>query len=217
MRKVWLMLFLLGGSALAEEPPKTMIRIVARWQSRDIPKESFAAQPKVIYRAGSRYGRTEELPDREQGIQGLMIFNEPDMWMINLLTKTGKHLLDPGPTFELRMPIFIGAGNAKSAEAVQKTLYDLEFGKELAYFKGKGAEAQEGPVLEGKPTNAYVVMAGDSKLYLFTVGHPERPVSVTRGRGETRETIWYGAYDELPFDPKLFTKPEDVKIEEAKQ
>jgi hypothetical protein len=66
-----------------------MTRLVARLQSPDIPEKSFAAQPKVIYRAGTRYGRTEESPDLEHGIYGLMIINEPDTWLIKLFTKTG--------------------------------------------------------------------------------------------------------------------------------
>ena len=217
MRKLWFLLFLFGGSALAEEPPQTMTRILERLQSRDIPQESFAAQPKVIYRAGVRYCRTEELPDRERGIHGLMIINEPDVWMINLFAKAGKHYLDHGPTFDCRMPIFIYGEDVKSAEDLKKPLFELEFGRELAYFKGKGTVAQEGPVLQEKPTNAYVVMAGDWQLILFTSRESNRPISVTRDRGKTRETIWYGAYEELPFDPKLFTKPEGVKIEEAEK
>jgi len=216
MRKIWLLFFLLGGVALAEEPPQTMTRIVARLQSPDIPGESFAAQPKVIYRAGNRYGRSEELPDRERGIHGLTIINEPDSWLINLFTKTGQHLLDTGPTFNCRMPIFIYTDDVKSAEDLKKPLLELEFGWELAYFKGKGAVANEGPVLQGKPTKVYAVTAGNWQLFLFTSGEPERPVAVARDRGKTREVIWYGAYEELPFDPKLFTKPEGVKVEEAK-
>lgn len=217
VRKMSLWLLLFTSILHAEGPPQTMTRILARLQSRDLPQDNFAAQPKVIYRAGSRYGRTEELPDREHAIHGLMIINEPDIWLINLFARAGKHYLDHGPTFDCRMPIFIDGDDVKSAGDLKNPLYELEFGQELAYFRRKGAVTQVGPILHGKPTNAYVVMAGDWQLILFTNGQPERPVSVTRDRGETRETIWYGAYDELPFDPKLFTKPEDVKIEEAKQ
>ena len=206
----------MAGVSFAEEPPRRMIRLVARLESSDIPEESFAAQPKVIYRAGDRFGRTEELPDPEHGIQGLMIINEPDSWLINLVTHTGRHLLDTGPTFICRMPIFINAEEVKSAEDLKKPLLELEFGRELAYFKGKGAVAKEGPILQGKPTKVYVVTAGVWQLLLFTGGEPERPVAVARVRENTRETIWYGAYEELPFDPRLFIKPEGGRIEEAK-
>ena len=212
-----LLFFLSGGTALAEEPPQIMIRILARLQARDLPEESFASQPKVIYRAGTGYGCTEELPDRKLDIQGLMIISEPDVWMINLMTKSGRHFVDQGPTFDCRMPIFIDADTVKSADDPKNPLYGLEFGQELQYFKRKGAVSQEGPILGGKPTKAYVVMAGDWQLILFTNGQPEHPVSVTRDREKTRETIWYGAYEELPFDPSLFKRPEGMEIEEVKQ
>src|ERR1700730_2128721 len=90
------------------QQPEIMTKLAVRLESADIPAESFAAKPKVMYRAGTGYCRTEELPDPEHGIHGLMILNEPDAWMVNLLTKTAQHFVDPGPTFHCRMPIFQG-------------------------------------------------------------------------------------------------------------
>jgi hypothetical protein len=48
----------------------------------------------------------------------------------------------------------------------------------------------------------------DSQLFLFTTETPERPLAVARQRGNMREVFWYGSYEQLPFDAKLFTKPE---------
>ena len=53
---------------------------------------SFATKPKTMYRAGNGHCRTEESPDIEQGLHGLMIVNEPDVWMLNLLTTPEKCL-----------------------------------------------------------------------------------------------------------------------------
>ena len=198
-----------------QQPPETMTKLAVRLQSPDVPGQSFAAKPKVIYRAGSGYCRTEELPDPEQGIHGLMIINEPDIWMVNLLTKTAQHYVDPGPTFNCRMPMFQGE-KIKSAADTKNPILELEFGHEIAYFKDKGAAPMQGPVLRDKPTIAYAWDVGDSLLLLFTTGTPERPWAVVRQHGETRETFWYGTYEQLTFDPKLFAKPGDVKIEEVK-
>lgn len=82
-----------------------MTKVVVRLESSDVPKGSFAAQPKTMYRAGTRYCRIEELPDTEHGIHGLVVINEPDAWMINLLTKTAQYEADPGPTFICRLPV----------------------------------------------------------------------------------------------------------------
>lgn len=199
----------------AQQLPETMTKLSVRLQGPDIPEESFTAKPKLMYRGGNGYCRTEELPDPEHGIYGLMIINEPEIWMVNLLNKTAQHYVDSGPTFNCRMPMFRG-DEVKSAADLKNPLLELEFGQEIAYFKGKGATPKEGPVLRDKPTNVYTSEVGDSQLFLFTTGTPERPWAVARQHANIREIFWYGTYEQLPFDPKLFAKPVDVKIEEAK-
>jgi hypothetical protein len=70
-----------GVVVLGQGPPQTMTKLEVRLQSADVQEGSFAAKPKVMYRAGSGYCRTEELPNEEDGIHGLMIINEPDTWI----------------------------------------------------------------------------------------------------------------------------------------
>ena len=192
-----------------------MTKMSERLESPEISKESFAAKPKLMYRAGTRYCRTEELPDPEHGIHGLMILNEPDAWMVNLLTSTAQHFVDHGPTFNCHLPVF-GGEQVKSAADMKNPLLELEFGHELEYFKGKGAAPREGPVLRDKPTAVYAVDIGDSQLFLFTTGTPEEPRAVARQHGNVREIFWYGVYEQVRFDPKLFAKPEGVKVDEVK-
>ena len=215
MRMKLFLLIVIAVPLLARQVPKVMIKVSVRLERSDLAPESFAAKPKVMYRAGSAYCRTEEMPDPEHGIHGLTIINEPDAWMVNLLTKTARHLVDSGPTFNCRMPIFHD-GQMESGPDV-KGLSELEFGREMEYFKEKGALSSEGPVLQGKPTRVYASGVGGSQILLFTTGAPERPWAVARKQGDdVTESFWYGAYEELPFDAKLFTRPEGVKIEEVK-
>jgi len=208
----WAFLLTLSAVALGQESGATMTKLTVRLESPGIPPESFAAKQKTMYRSGNRYCRTEELPDPEHGIHGLMVLNEPDAWMVNLLTKTAQHFVDPGPTFNCHLPIF-GGDQVKSAADMRNALLELEFGQELGYFKGKGASPTEGPTLQGKSTTVYTIRIGDSQLSLFTTGPQERPLAVTRQHENVRETFWYGSYEEAPFDQKLFTKPEGVRIE----
>jgi len=193
-----------------------MTKLVVHLQSPDVPGGSFAAQPKTMYRAGSRYCRIEEFPDTEHGIHGLAVINEPDTWLVNLITKTAQHQVDPGPTFNCRLPLFALGEDIKSAADTRSQVMGLEFGRELAYFEEKGATSGPGPTLQGKTTKAYTVGIGDSQLVLFTNGTPERPVAVAKQHGGKRDVYWYGTYEEVPFDAKLFAKPEGVKIEDAK-
>jgi hypothetical protein len=191
-----------------------MTKVVVRFESPDVAETSFAAQPKTMYRAGIRYCRIEELPDTQHGIHGLVVISEPDAWLINLLTKTAQHQVDSGPTFNCRLPIY--TDDVKSATDTGNQLTRLEFGRELAYFQDSGATIKDGPTLQGKTTKAYTIGIGHSQLLLFTSGNPEKPVAVARQRGSKREVYWYGTYEEVPFDPQLFVKPEGVKIEDAK-
>jgi hypothetical protein len=202
-----------SATAREQELPETMTRLEVRLQSPEISRGSFAAKPKVMYRAGTQYCRTEEMPDAEHGIHGVAIVNGPDVWMVNLFTKTAQHLVDPGPTFNCRMSIF----PAKSAADRKSQLAELEFGRELGYFKGRGATPKQGPVLGDKPTTVYTAAVGDSLLFLFTTGTPERPWAVARQHGSSPAIYWYGAYGQLPFDPQLFAKPKGARIEDVKQ
>jgi hypothetical protein len=191
-----------------------MTRVVVHFQSPDLPENSFAAQPKTFYRAGTGYCRVEEALDSENGIHGLMVINEPDSWMVNLLTKSGQHMVDPGPTFNCKLLVF--TDDIKSATDATNKLNHLEFGREIAFFQENGATVHEGPTLHGKATKAYVVDAGNSKVMLFTDVTQDRPIAVARERGDKREVYWYATYEELPFDSKLFMKPDGAKIEDRK-
>lgn len=202
--------------AFGQEPPRTMTKLVVHLQSPDAPEGSFAAQPKIMYRAGTGFCRIEESADSEHGIHGLLLVNEPDEWLVNLITKSGRHFVDPGPTFNCRLPIFVFGEDIKSAADLKKPLMDLEFGRELAFFVNNGAIPSDGPNLQGKSTKVYTVNVADSQLLLFTNGAPELPVAIARQHGDVREVYWYGDYAEIPFDGKLFAPPNGVKIEEAK-
>ena len=192
-----------------------MTKVTVRLQNAETVEGSFPAAPKTIYRAGNGYCRIEELPDPERGIHGLMIINEPDAWMVNLLTKTARHLVDPGPAFDCHLPIFRGEQVGPTADA-KNPLLELEFGQEIRYFKRKAASPKPGPFLRDKPTNVYAVDAGDSELLLFTTDTPERPWAVARQHGDTREIFGYELYEQLPFDARLFARPEGIKMEETK-
>ena len=92
----------------------------------------------------------------------------------------------------------------------------LEFGRELDFFKGKGAIPKKGPGLQTKETIGYMVTVGNTDLALFTYGTPEHPVAVSQKHNGKTDIYWDSGYGEQNFDPKLFGKPESVKIEESK-
>lgn len=93
---------LVVGSAHGQLTSNKMMKIVTRDTSPGTPAASFGAKPKTLYRMGETYGRSEEMPDPPERIHGLMVIAEPKVWMINLWDKTGRLIIDPGPTYVFR-------------------------------------------------------------------------------------------------------------------
>jgi hypothetical protein len=206
---------LLASLALAKDASKTMTKITVQLDGSEVPQNSFARKPRTIYRAGNIYCRVEETPDPEHNFQGLLIVNEPDAWTVNLATKTAQHVVDPGPTFQCHLPIFSGPVPNTSDE-VDYAKLGLEFGFELEFFKKMGATRQApGPVLQKQQTIAYILDMGGTRFALFTYSPNEFPLLVAHTVGNKGEMFWYSGYGQVPFDPKLFSKPEGVTIVEA--
>ncbi len=216
MRLVPLLACFVSCSLLAQQPPKTMTKMVVQLQGSDVPDDSFAAKPNTMWRAGTKYCRVEEQPDPEHGINGVIIVNEPETWMVNLADGTAKHMTDPGPTFNCRLPIFAGWLSDLPEDAA-KQVGGLQFGHEIEFFTAGGAKPLKGPELQSQQTTVYQINFGEVSLALFTYGTPERPLAVAFKRGDKHEILWYSDYGEVDFDAKLFEKPIGVKIEEMKQ
>jgi len=214
MKKHCFFLFL-ASLVLAQDAPKTMSKITVQLDSPEVPQDSYARKPKTMYRAGSTYCRAEEALDSEHNIQGLLIVNEPNAWMVNLATKTAQHYVDPGPTFHCHLAIFSGP-IPNTPDEVDYAKLGLEFGYELEYFKKMGAVRQApGPVLQKQQTVAYFLDMGGTRFALFTYGPNEFPLLVAHTVGNKGEMFWYSGYGQVPFDRTLFAKPEGVTIAEA--
>lgn len=212
---------LLGVCALVsplmfgQQMPRMMTRVEVTLHSPDVQDGSFAAKPKIFYRAADRYCRIEEAADPDRGLHNLMIVNEPDYWTVNLASKTARHDVDPGPTYNCHLPIF-AYGSPQSLDEETKEIRGLEFGRELEFFQSKGSTAESGPVLFQHETTMYRVQVGAATLTLFLAKSPELPIAVSLKRGDKNDVFFYSQYARTEFDPKLFAKPADVKIDESK-
>jgi hypothetical protein len=214
MRRLFILLLLAITTLAGDDTPKTMTKIEVHLEGPEVMAGSFLAQPKVIYRAGTKYCRVEETQDSQNKIHGLLIVNEPDAWMINLSDKSARHVVDPGPTFNCKLPMF---AQVDSKDEGAMLYQNLQFGRELAFFKQMGATGQPGPEEGGKKTTQYAIEIGSTRFLMFTVGAPnEHPLAVARSVGAKGEVFIYTAYEEVPFDSKLFARPDDIKISEAK-
>ena len=208
---VMLILFFLCARVCADSEPTKMTHVVAQMSGTGIPRNSFAAKPKIYWRASNQYCRVDEEPDPEKEIHGRMIINEPDVWLVNLADNTAKHLIDPGPTFNCKLPIF-----ASDADAIKSKLGELEFGRELAFFRVNGAKSIQGPKL-GFQANYYELVLGDSTLKLVERADIHAPILIGLIQGDKAFWVRYLLWDDqVPFKAHLFAKPIGVKVQGKK-
>jgi hypothetical protein len=201
-------------SKLGAAEPK-MTKIVTRMISPAIDADSFAAKPKTMYFAGKQYARIEEVPDVQNEIHELMVINEPDSWMINLWDKSGRHLIDPGPTFEVHSPILLTA-TADGKPDLDPEFKGFEFGNEVHFFRQHKAHEIEKRQVGGKLCKQFSLEHGSRKIFLLVDPKTDKPWQIDIQKdGKLEYSIRYLSYEtDLPFEKSLFRPPEDVKISE---
>jgi hypothetical protein len=174
-----------------------------------IDPSSFNGQPQDMYRLGDGKMRSEEAVDSINKIHGLLVTNEPNIWMVNLYDKTGKHIVDPGPTFYAKAPI---AGIIPS-----KKLMSLEFGCEGDFIAAYAPTPARSEVVGSVMFDVFRVADGTDAVEIL-----ERPGSNVPSyvryfqNGAPAFMLRYDLYEtNLPDDPSLFAKPADIKYTEA--
>jgi hypothetical protein len=211
--RIWFILLLsllLPVQARGACAPETLARIVFRDATPGIDRESFAGQPKTLYRLGDRYFRMEEAPDAEHGIHGLLITAEPDSWLINLADRSGRHIVDRSTPFVIHAQVFGGPEDPE-------ILKSFEFGCELAYMKARGSQPVRATI--GRFTlDNYKVTEGAHMITLSIIAGSERPLFASHFKNGVAEKLYqYVQYDlQLKPDPHLFEPPTGIKIEEVK-
>ncbi|HUM06311.1 MAG TPA: hypothetical protein VLT90_12680 [Terriglobales bacterium] len=193
----------------ADAPPAKMTHLSVQMSGSGIAPDSFAAKPKVMWRAANGYCRVDEEPDSEHGIHGRLIVNEPDAWMINLADNTARHFVDPGPTFNCKLPIF-----AFDPDTLKTKIGELEFGHELEFFLKNGASQVDGPKLSFA-ANYYELKIDDAVLRLVEIVDVHAPKMIGFSRGDKSYVVNYLLWDDqAPFKADIFAKPTGVRIEE---
>ena len=205
-----LFLFAARAQAPRNQVPEGMTRIVVRLMGPGIRPGSFAALPRTIYRAGSRYARVEDPPDARQRIEKLMIIAEPDAYSLNVLDKTGTHAIDHGGPDDIHLPIVLPFDPKHQLGHLDR----LEFGEEIDFFKSAGARKEAGPVVNGKPTERYVLETPEGPATLVAKPGPETPVFISWSSGREAYKYEYISYQDLPFDSAMFAKPGGFRLRE---
>jgi hypothetical protein len=191
-------------SSLADENlPKHMTQMEYVPKDSSFPTTLFPSKPVKLWRAGEYYLAALEAPDYENGIHGLFVVSQPDSWKVNLFTRSAKHILDPGPSLLVHMPIFrVEEGSA---------LKELEFGKELEFFIKLNAKKHVTDNLI-----SYTLDIGSDSISLVVNSVTNTPKLVEKRSNTNTVTIEYLSYDNsVTFDPSVFKLPDGISTEEA--
>ncbi|MGZ6050349.1 MAG: hypothetical protein ACXWKN_18310, partial [Phenylobacterium sp.] len=170
---------------------------------------AFAAAPLVLYRQGSLMARSEEAPDPARRLHLLMVTHAPDTWFVNLADRTGKHIVDPGPSIDVHVPLFGGAG-------VGPELMALEFGCEAEFARQKMGQPAPQEGAGAAAVAVYRLRRGDDliELKLAAGGRPTQAGFYRAG--QPKLVIRYDEYARLPENPLLFEKPSGFDYTEAR-
>jgi hypothetical protein len=214
MKKILLLLgacFLIAHTSHAQSASVKMTKIITRDTSPDVPRTSFAAKPKTLYRIGETYGRVEEELDPDHNIRGLIIVSEPKIWIINLWDKTGRFMIDPGPSYVFRAPVI-----PPEAPGQEQPLKDFEFGREYEFLHSNHAiHGKE--TLDGKSYDKLYLTIDGFTISLLSYTGEERPCRVTVIKGQ--KLVLQVDYDfykrDLEPQMTLFEPPPNIKITET--
>ena len=210
-RSVALAVLSLCGPAAAETcAPGTLVHIVASNVMPGLDAASFEARPKHIFRIGDDRIRVEEALDAANGIQEVVVIAEPDSWMANLHAGAGRHIVDAGPSFVAKAPVF-------GLKDVPARLLELELGCEAAFIAAYAPSPVRTERIAGRRYDVHRVEAdGDAVEVLEPAGTATPAFARYDHAGKLAAAIRYDLYQTgLPDDPSLFVPPAGVRYEEA--
>jgi len=202
--------FLLAHASPAQSSSAKMTMIVMRDTSPDVPRTSFAAKPRTLYRIGDTYGRIEEEPDPDRNIRGLIIVSEPKIWIINLRDKTGRFMIDPGPSHVFRAPVI-----PPEEPGQQQPLRDLEYGREYEFLHANHA-IPGNETVDGKSYDKLCLAIDGFTISLLSHAGEERPYRMTVIKGQNLVLQVDYDYYRRDLEPQmtLFEPPRNIRIAE---
>jgi len=197
----------MSGAAQAACAPPGMVKIVARAEGPDVT--GFNAEPKVLYRSGARHLRVEEAPDPANGLHMIIVVSEPDIWFVNQFTRTGQHIVDPGPTFEVHAPVL---------DNVSGVLGELEFGCESDFARSHAPKPERTISFANGPAEVRLIKDGDRTLELLFRPGGATPLRATYSEpGKPIVVLRFVTYETgLAFDSKLFERLEGYAYSEER-
>jgi len=206
---------------LTETPPCRPASLVAMTVRNVTPGLQAAdprAQPKRMWRKGARFLRsldqpvlaaTPQDPKAVTTRQALVIVSEPDIWMIDQASRSGRHSVDKGPVFEVRAPIL--------PTSAPHQFMALEYGCEAEFVAVRAPMAQKTVRWGAIDAGIHTYAVGTEQVAILMDDRRGVPLMITYGReGRAVFILRYDDYQVgLPDQPELFRPPTDVAITEG--
>jgi hypothetical protein len=191
--------------------PASLVHITVSNVSPGLDPASFAAKPKEYYRIGSDRLRIEEATDTADGIHALIVVAEPNVWLANLYNGTGKHVVDPGPTFVARAPLFGTTLGGKFT--------GLEFGCENDFIAANGLKVVRSEQIGASVFDVYRIENESDAIEILEHSGSGTPAYARYyHQGQLQIAIQYELYATgLPNDPALFSPPPNVRYTDVRR
>jgi len=185
-----------------------MLHVAWRPIDPTYPKDAFEMSTRHVWRLGDTYIRVEEAPDPIGQIHGLVIIAEPHLWVINLYDKTGRHVIDPGPTFVAHYPVFVWESSAE--------MLKLEIGREIAFFNQRNAKSLPEHIIDGVNCRVLRLEIDGRTVTLYINQANEVPFQIETQGGPHDATLRYEKYKtDLAPDLTKFEPPPGISFTEA--
>ena len=204
MTKLLTTLLLASLTLAAQAADDKMLFAEYRVVSADLPASSPETQSRKVWLLGKAFLRFEDVPNPETKVHGLIIVDEPDIWIIDRNKGQGRHAIDPGPQYVIHFPIFPREQSEK--------LKQLEFGSELKFFQDNGAKVLASQNVDGIKCKLYRMELDDRELTLFLT--PDNlPLQIVVQSANLKYAVRFLRYDpnQKP-DMNLFKVPPGIKI-----
>lgn len=160
------------------------------------------------HRVGLILARVDEEPLTFDGVtyQTRVVYQEPEIWVLDVPRLTGQHIVDPGPSFGYHQAVVAYRGDLNW----KSELVGLEVGREKEFMETRGIVAMD---------NVYRYQDGETGFTaVLTVddeGTPERVELLSES--EVLITLVYDRYETgLPLDMELFAPPQGYQITDPK-
>jgi len=194
----------LAACSLQSLAQDRMLFVEYRVVSPQLPPSSPESQSRKLWLLGNKYMRFEDVPNAQTGVHGMIIVSEPDIWFVDRKTNTGKHNVDPGPTYSVHFPIL--------ANEQSSLLNNLEFGRERTFFLDRSARDLGSEKVDGISCTVLGIEVDGRDLKLF-LDKDNKPVQISVKTDAYQYAVRYVKF-QPGLDPKLdlFKLPPGVKL-----